>query len=162
MKYLEEYLPGETRIIGSHTFTAEAIKAFASRYDPQAFHLDEEAARHSIFGGLCASGWHTAAIWMQTYLAWVERCRAERVAAGLPVARTGPSPGFTDLRWLLPVFPGDTITYRNEVLETRPSASRPQWGLLTVRHIGDNQHGRRAFEFVGKVFIERRPAEGTP
>lgn len=94
MGFFEDLTIGETEELGSHSFTAEEIKAFAAAYDPQAFHLDEEAGRQSHFGGLCASGWHTAAVWMGLMIAHAKRFAAEAEAAGRPVPELGPSPAF--------------------------------------------------------------------
>ena len=157
MTYLEDVPLGNKREIGRHTFTAEEIKAFAQSYDPQAFHLDEEAAKRSHFGALVASGWHTAAVCMRFLVENRRRIVAEETAAGRPVATWGPSPGFRDLKWLKPVFAGDTITYASEPFEIRPSASRPGWGLLFSRNTGVNQHGELVYSFIGSAFVERRP-----
>jgi acyl dehydratase len=158
MRFLDEIRIGERVVIGSHTFTAAAIKAFAARYDPQPFHLDEAAAARSHFGALCASGWHTAGVWMRLV---VDHRRAEseaRRARGEPVARTGVSPGFRNLKWPKPVYAGDTITYATEVIATRPLLSRPGWGLLTSRNTGTNPAGELVLSFEGAVFLEMAPA----
>lgn len=157
MSYLEDIEIGQRVELGSHTFTAEEIKAFAKLYDPQAFHLDEEAAARSLFGGLCASGWHTAATFMRFLVAYRKRTIAEETARGGPVAQWGPSPGFREMKWLKPVYAGDTITYATEAIETRPSASRPGWGLLFSRNTGTNQHGELVYSFIGSAFVQRRP-----
>lgn len=162
MPYFEDLEIGKRDEIGRHAFTAEAIKAFAARYDPQPFHLDEAAAARSHFGALCASGWHTAAMWMRLA---VERRKREAEAArarGEPVAALGPSPGFRELKWLAPVHVGDTITYWTEVVEKRPSASRPGWGLMQVRNTATNQQGRLVLSFLSTAFVERRPERASP
>lgn len=159
MTYLEDIPLGVKRELGQHTFTAEEIKAFASKYDPQPFHLDEEAAARSHFGALIASGWHTAAMCMRFLVETRVKIIAEETAAGRPVAKWGPSPGFRDLKWLKPVFVGDTITYATEPLEVRPSASRPGWGIAISRNTGTNQHGELVYSFTASVFVERKPAE---
>jgi len=156
--YYEDLVIGETVALGSHTFTADEIKAFARLYDPQPFHLDEAAARASHFGGLCASGWHTCAIWMRLLIDAVERERAAARALGLPIAERGPSPGFRDLKWLKPVYVGDTITYAARLIDTRVSASRPGWGLVTHYNSGVNQKGEPVMEFTASAFLQRRPA----
>jgi acyl dehydratase len=158
MKFFEDILVGETVEVGRHTFTAEDIKAFAARFDPQPFHLDEEAAARSHFGALCASGWHTAATWMRLMVDYQRRDDDDRRARGEAVAALGPSPGFRDLKWLKPVYAGDTIAYSTEVIETRASNSRPEWGLMTIRNIGVNQHGEPVISFVSVGFVERRVA----
>lgn len=149
---------GWHRELGKHTFSAEEIKRFASRYDPQRFHMDEEAAKLSNFGALCASGWHTAAVCMRMIVDSTKRLTAEMMARGEKVARTGPSPGFTDLKWLKPVYVGDTITFTSEVIEKRASESRPGWGVIKTRFAGHNQNGAPVYQFDGVVFVERRSA----
>ncbi|TIX94549.1 MAG: dehydratase, partial [Mesorhizobium sp.] len=107
----EFFCIGVTVTLGSHTFEPEAIKAFARKYDPQIFHLDEEAAKKTVFGGLCASGWHTAATWMKLNLeTGVEAGGVRWVGAG-PAPEFGPSPGFKNLKWLKPVYAGETVTF---------------------------------------------------
>jgi acyl dehydratase len=132
-------LVGITQEIGSHRFTAEEIIGFARLYDPQPFHVDPEAARHSQFGALCASGWHTIAQWM-----------ALNIAAGMAVAddvaEVGPSPGFRNLKWLHPVYAGDTIAYARTILSVRPTASRPGWSVFVIRAEGRNQAGEPVVE----------------
>lgn len=157
MKYLEDLKPGERIELGSHTFTADEIKHFARRYDPQPFHLDEDAAKRSHFGALCASGWHTALIWMRLFSVH-EQAELKTLLAAGDGAATGPSPGFRDLKWLKPVYAGDTISYAWEVIATRVSQSRPRWGLLTMRNTGANQRGEPVLSFTSTLFVERRPS----
>jgi len=157
MNYFDELRIGDTFVLGSHVFTAEEIKAFAARFDPQAFHVDEEAAVRSHFGGLCASGWHSASVWMRLMVDYRRRFDDERRARGEPAVELGASPGFRDLKWLRPVYAGDTIAYDSEVVELRPSKSRPDWGLLSLRNTGANQNGELVLSFVSTVFIQRRP-----
>jgi acyl dehydratase len=156
MQFFEDIRIGQKSEIGRHTFTAEEIKRFAARYDPQPFHLDEAAATHSHFGALCASGWHTAAVCMRMLVARKDRVVAELEARGEPVATWGPSPGFRELKWVKPVYVGDTITYASEPIEKRELKSRPGWGLLFSRNTGTNQHGELVYSFIGSAFIERR------
>lgn len=155
--YLEDYEVGQKAEIGRWLFTAEDIIGFAQKYDPQPFHLSEEAGLAGPFKGLAASGWHTCAIWMKLMIAFQVRTAKERMAAGLPVGRAGPSPGFTDLKWRTPVMAGDTLTYFAEALETRASASRPGWGLVKALNTAFNQRGEEAFRFTSTVFVETRP-----
>ncbi|BAT59220.1 bifunctional aldehyde dehydrogenase/enoyl-CoA hydratase [Variibacter gotjawalensis] len=157
MYYLEDIVIGAKRETGRHTFTADEIKTFAKAYDPQRFHVDEKEAENSHFGALCASGWHTAAFCMRFLVEDRKRMVAEAKAAGVKIAQWGPSPGVRELKWIKPVYVGDTITYHTEALETRPSGSRPGWGLLTVRHTGTNQHGDIVYSVIGSAFVERRP-----
>jgi acyl dehydratase len=156
MKYFEDVQVGDTDDVGRHTFNAEEIKSFARRFDPQLFHLDEAAAEASHFGALCASGWHTAVVWMRLMVDH-RRAMAEAARArGEPVAAMGPALGFRELKWLKPVYVGDTIAYKTEVIETRPSNSRPDSGLMTIRSTGANQNGEPVISFVSTTFVERR------
>jgi acyl dehydratase len=155
MKFWDDIAVGDKSELGHFTFTADNIKAFARRFDPQAFHLDEEAAARSHFGALCASGWHTASIWMRLMIDHQRSEDAARRARREPVAALGPSPGFRDLKWLKPVYVGDTITYATEVIEKRPSASRPEWGLIRIYNSGTNQNGEVVISFVSVAFVER-------
>lgn len=158
MPYFEEMKIGDRRDLGTFTFTPENIKAFAEKFDPQPFHLDEEAGRKSPFGGLAASGWHVAAAWMKLTVANFKREAEARAARGEPEVLGGPSPGFEDLKWIKPVLAGDTLTYGSEVSALRLSESRPQWGLAEFRNTGVNQRGELVFSFTGKAFVPRRPA----
>jgi acyl dehydratase len=155
--YFEDQKVGAMAAIGAHTFTRESIIAFALLYDPQPFHLSEEAARASIFGGLIASGWHTASVCMRLMIDWRDRIRAERAALGEPLPQLGLSPGFRDMRWAAPVRAGDTIVYSTRIEQLRET-KRPQWGVVTSRNIGVNQHGVEAFAFTSAVLWRRRPA----
>ncbi|MGN6409919.1 MAG: MaoC family dehydratase [Nitrobacter sp.] len=156
MRYLEDMDVGERRDLGSFTFTAERIKAFAAQFDPQPFHLDEEEGRKSLFGGLSASGWHISSVWMKLAVADGLREAAEAAARGEKPAMWGPSPGFRDLRWIKPVLAGDTVSYASEVESLRASRSRPEWGVLQVRNTGTNQRGELVFSFLASVFVARR------
>ncbi|WP_084044262.1 acyl dehydratase [Ensifer sp. WSM1721] len=151
MTLAELYEAGRKIVIGSLTFAAEDIIRFARDFDPQPFHLDEEGAKQSLFGGLCASGWHTSAGWMQCFVRfWADEAR--RLAAeGLHAPKLGPSPGFRELKWLKPVYAGDTITYAVTLLEARIVASRPGWRINTILCEGENQHGEAVIRFESKV-----------
>lgn len=155
--YLEDLIAGEIDELGSYTFRSDDIIRFAKAFDPQRFHVDPVAAKDSLFGALCASGWHTASAWMKQMIAYRDRVRTEALARGERPARLGPSPGFTDMKWLKPVYAGDTITYRSTVTGKRVSSSRPGWGMVTHHNTGVNQHGEEVFSFEGAVFWERRP-----
>jgi acyl dehydratase len=157
MKFFEEVRVGDSYELGRYAFGAEDIKAFAQRFDPQLFHVDEEAAAQSHFGALCASGWHTAAIWMRLMIDYRRRFIEAAQARGEPVAGMGPALGFRELKWLKPVYVGDTVAYRSEVIESRVSESRPGFGLLTIRSIGVNQNGDTVISFLSTTFVERRP-----
>jgi acyl dehydratase len=150
--YWEDVEIGARRDLGSYTFTEEEIIRFGRKYDPQSFHVDPEAAKHSIFGGLIASGWHTAAVWMK--LAIAER---ERSAGTAPLLRAGVSPGFEDMKWLKPVRPGMTIRFSSEITGKKELASRPELGLVFSRNKGHDENGDLVFRFTGKGFVQRRP-----
>jgi acyl dehydratase len=156
MKYFDDIEVGDRMTIGGHTFAADEIKAFARQYDPQPFHVDEAAAAGSHFGALCASGWHTAAMWMRLRILYGRQDDAERAARGEPNATLGPSPGFRDLKWPKPVYAGDTIDYASEVVDKRVSNSRPGWGLIHIRNTGTNQKGELVLSFISTAFVERR------
>ncbi len=156
MRFFEDMEVGQRREIGSFTFTAEAIKAFAVQFDPQRFHLDEEEGRKSLFGGLAASGWHVGSVCMKLLVADAQAEAREAAARGEEVAVWGPSPGFRDLRWLKPVLAGDTISFASEIISKRTSESRPQWGILQARHTGTNQRGEPVYSLVATAFVPRR------
>jgi acyl dehydratase len=157
MNYLEDIRVGDVYEIGRHTFSAEEIKSFARRFDPQHFHVDEEAAKTSHFGALCASGWHTALAWMRLMVAYRRREVEAARARGEPVAGIGLALGFRELKWLKPVYVNDTIDYRSEVIETRVSRSRPGLGLMTIHSTGVNQSGETVISLLSTTFVERRP-----
>jgi acyl dehydratase len=146
---------GRREELGSYTFTPEAIIRFARDFDPQPFHLDEAAGQASHFGGLVASGWHTAACWMRSLIAHRARMNAVLAEDGLPPPRFGPSPGFRNLRWLKPVRAGDTLAFGSTVADKRVSLSRPGWGLVFSHNTGHNQHGELVFSFAGSAFWGR-------
>ena len=161
MWHFEEVEIGSRREFGSFTFTADEIKRFAGKYDPQRFHLSEEEGRNSLFGGLAASGWHVASVCMRLMVVSMQRLAKEAVARGETVAVGGPSPGFRELRWIKPVMAGDTITYVSEVESLRASDSRPEWGIVQIRNTGTNQRGEVVFSYLGTGFVPRRNA-GAP
>jgi acyl dehydratase len=156
MKFFEDIKVGDRAEVGRHTFTADEIKKFATKFDPQPFHLDEAAAAKSNFGALCASGWHTASVWMRLMVEHNKREDAAQRAHGEPAAALGPSPGFRELKWLKPVYVGDTITYATEIVETRASNSRPGWGLMSFKNTGVNQNNEPVISFISVAFVERR------
>ncbi|MGL4322716.1 MAG: MaoC family dehydratase [Beijerinckiaceae bacterium] len=154
--FFEDAVVGSRLDLGTHVFTRESIIHFASHYDPQRFHLSDEGARETHFGKLCASGWHTGAVWMRKMIDTQQRLDAEAAARGETAARGGGSPGFKNLRWLAPVFVDDTIHYFSTLTDKRISASRPEWGLLFHFNEGINQDGKMVFSFEGCAFRERR------
>jgi acyl dehydratase len=156
MRFFEDIAVGQRRELGSFTFTAERIKTFAAQFDPQPFHLDEEAARASPFGGLAASGWHVGSVCMKLLVADGQQQAREAAARGEPVAIWGPSPGFRELRWIMPVLAADVIHFASEVAAKRSSEKRPQWGILQARNTGTNQRGEVVFSFLATAFVPRR------
>lgn len=145
--YWEDFASGETVEIGRHTFAEAEMIEFARQFDPQPFHTDPEAAKDSFFDGLIASGWHTCAVAMRLM---VQQYIGQSASAG--------SPGVENIRWLAPVRPGDTITYRRVILESRPSVSKPHLGLLRTRTEASNQRGEIVMTMEGWGLFRRRPA----
>jgi len=158
MRFFEDIEIGRRRDVGSFTFTADGIKKFAAQFDPQTFHLDEEAGRKSPFGGLAASGWHVGSVCMKLLVADGQRLIKEALARGEKIAVWGPSPGFRELRWIKPVLAGDTISYASEVESLRSSEKRPEWGIAQVRNTGTNQRGELVFSVLATAFVPRRNA----
>ncbi|MHC5233041.1 MaoC family dehydratase [Brucella sp. LJL56] len=156
MSFLEENL-GQNLVIGSYTFTAEEIIDFARKYDPQPFHLDAEAAKKSVFGGLCASGWHTTAVFMKLNVASIVEATKEALKRGETPPTFGPSPGFENLKWSKPVYAGDTITYKRVVHAIRPLASRPGWSMLTMTTSAHNQNGEEVLSFDNAAMVKLPP-----
>lgn len=152
---LDDYLGvGIVRELGTHLFEAEAIKEFARKFDPQLFHVDEAAAARSVLGGLCASGWHTAAVWMRLSVdAGMAPSEIAWDGPG-PQPAFGPSPGFRNLRWLKPVYAGETIRFTRTVLNHRALASRPGWLVLTVRGEAFDSTGDKVLEFDSGVMVK--------
>ena len=146
-RYLEDYAVGQKFGSGRLTVEKDQIKSFAAQFDPQPFHLDEAAARDSIFQGLAASGWHTAAMSMRLLV------EGELKPAGGIIGL-----GFQEFRWPRPVRPGDELRVESEVLEVRPSKSRPDQGLINVRTTTLNQRGEAVQVTVGTLIVPRRPA----
>jgi acyl dehydratase len=154
--FFEDRRIGETVDLGRHTFGRDEIIAFARQFDPQPFHLDEEAAKASLFGALCASGWHTAAIFIRAVVTTRMRVNGAARARGERVAIYGPSPGFRNLRWLKPVYVGDTIEFRARLAEKIDLKSRPERGLLANQIQGRNQKGEIVFLNTAQMLAERR------
>jgi acyl dehydratase len=143
---LEDLHVGRSFTSASHAMSVEEIKAFARQYDPQPFHLDESAAQDSFFGELVASGWHTAAVTMRLL-----------VGGGLPLAGGVIGAG-GELSWPGPTRPGDVLTVYTEITEIKPSRSRPDRGMVTMRSETRNQHGEIAQILVARLVVPRRPA----
>lgn len=147
MQYFEDIEVGRKVSFGSYTVTREEVLEFARKYDPQPFHLDDEAAAKTHFGRLSASGWHTCAMVMAMV---VENMKAHR-QAGLG------SPGVDELRWLKPVFPGDTLRCETELFEKTPSRSRPEMGSFRSRLTVFNQDDVPVMSFISIGLIATRP-----
>jgi acyl dehydratase len=147
MIYFEDLEVGAETYFGSYDVTREEVLEFARKYDPQPFHLSDEAAAKTHFGRLAASGWHTAAMTM----AVIARHVVEQEQAGLG------SPGIDELRWKKPVFPGDTLHVRGRILEKTPSRSRPEMGSFRTETNVTNQDEQLVMSFTSIVLIRRRP-----
>jgi len=147
MRYLEDFSPGQKFASGRLRVERERIKSFAAEFDPQPFHLDEDAARNSLFGGLAASGWHTAALTMRLL-----------VESDLKPAGGILGAGFDEFRWPRPVRPGDELHVESEVLEVRASKSRPGQGVIKVKTTTLNQNGEAVQISIGNLIVPRRPS----
>lgn len=155
-QFFEDVEIGDDALLGSHLFEAEAIIAFARKYDPQPFHVDPIAASSSLFGGLSASGWHTCAVWMRLIVDYRRRITEQQIAGGAALAKIGPSPGVKSLKWPRPVLAGDTVTYRTRLAGKVDLKSRPEWGLWLSTNEGHNQRGELVLSFTGQALAERR------
>jgi len=144
--YLEDFAVGQIYRTGRLRIEAERIKAFASEFDPQPFHLDETAARETMFRGLAASGWHTAAITMRLLI------DGELEPAGGIIGG-----GCDEFRWPRPVRPGDELRVESEVIEVRPSKSRPDQGMVRVRNTTLNQNNEPVQVMIANLVVPRRP-----
>ncbi|MGQ0741371.1 MAG: MaoC family dehydratase [Alphaproteobacteria bacterium] len=150
--FIEDVPLNVKTVLGTYTFTEDAIMHYARRYDPQPFHIDREAAARSHYGGIIASGWHTAAVWMKLMVAHMQR--------HLPPQSSDLSfisPGFRELRWFKPVRPGMTLTYSTETVAKLPWPKRPEFGLLESRNEARDENGEVMMSFVGRVLIPRKP-----
>jgi acyl dehydratase len=144
--YFEDFEPGQVFELGTHDVSEAEIVEFARQWDPQPFHVDPDAARESVFGGLIASGWHTGSLWMRMY-----------VGSMLEGAAGMGSPGIEELRWLAPVRPGDTLRGRLTVLDTTPSERRPDRGTVRIRGEMLNQDGVVVMTMTSRGHFGRRP-----
>ncbi|MBX3654114.1 MAG: MaoC family dehydratase [Ramlibacter sp.] len=141
----EDLVPGTTRELGSVTTTAEAMIAFAQQFDPQSFHVDEKAGQESIFGGLCASGWFTCSVAMRLL---VDNLFKYSSYMG--------SPGTESIKWLKPVYPGDTLSLRFTVLDSRPLRRRSDVGMVHATYDLFNQEGAKVLEVENYIMLGRR------
>jgi acyl dehydratase len=146
-RYLEDFAVGQVYGSGRLRIERERIKSFATEFDPQPYHLDEDAAQASFFAGLAASGWHTAAATMRLMV------EGELQPAGGIIGL-----GFEDFRWPRPVRPGDELRVESEVLDVRPSKSRPEQGLVKLRNTTFNQNSEAVQITVGSLLVPRKPA----
>ena len=144
--YWEDLQVGQVRQLGQIKPTREDIIAFAKQFDPQPFHLDDEAAKASVFGALCASGWHTCALAMRLM-----------VTEFLCHTSSMGSPGLENIKWLKPVFPDDELRLQTSVLETKPMAKRPDIGMTRNLWEMFNQHGDKVLHMEGWGMFRRRP-----
>lgn len=147
-RYFEDYIPGDVHELGTRTVTEAEIIDFAKQFDPQYFHVDPEKAKASRFGGIIASGWHTASLVMRVY---VDQYLSH--VAGMA------SPGVDEIRWPNPVRPGDTLSVRVTVLEARPSRTKPDRGIVRARVEAFNQRGEAVMSMIGLSIFGRRPKE---
>ncbi len=147
MLYWEDMEIGSERTFGTYAVTREEVLEFAQKYDPQPFHLSDDAAAKTHFGRIAASGWHTAAMTMRVI---VDALTKE------PQAGLG-SPGVDDLRWLRPVYPGDTLTMRGMIIDKTPSRSKPELGSIRTQTTVTNQDGIDVMRFISIVLMQRRP-----
>ena len=147
MRWFDDIQVGDVARFGAYLVTREEVIAFAAKYDPQPFHLSEEAAAATHFGRLAASGWHTCAMMM----AMLVEHMTDNAQASLG------SPGMDELRWLRPVFPGDTLRVETEVLEARPSASRPEMGIIKSRMIVFNQDDVAVLTMIANGLVATQP-----
>ena len=154
--FFEDRQVGETFDLGRHTFGKDSIIAFARDWDPQPFHLDETAAKASLFGALSASGWHTACLYIRNLVGARQSASAHALAQGLALATYGPSPGFKNLHWPRPVYAGDTVEYRARLADKIDLKSRPNRGLLILNSQGRNQKGEIVFGITSQILCERR------
>ena len=149
--YLEDLQVGDRFESNTVSVTEHDIIAFARAFDPQPFHLDVEAAKQSVFGGLVASGWHTAAMTMKLF-----------VTGGLRLAGGSVGLGVDELRWPLPVRAGDTLRLQTEIMEIRPSRSKPDRGIIRICNVTTNQKGEVVQTFFASVLVRRRTADKIP
>jgi len=147
MIYFEDLEIGAETLFGTYEVTREEVIEFAQKYDPQPFHLSDEAAAKTHFGRIAASGWHTTAMTM----AVIARYVVADEQAGLG------SPGIDELRWLKPVYPGDTLTVRGKIIDKTPSRSKPEIGSFRTQTIVSNQDGVDVMRFTSIVLMRRRP-----
>jgi acyl dehydratase len=151
MRYFEDFAVGEESVFGHYDVTREEVLEFARKYDPQPFHLSDEAAAKTHFGRLAASGWHTCAMTMAVIARHVITDRQASLG----------SPGIDELRWLKPVYPGDRLTVRGRIVELIPSRSKPHIGVMRGDTTVTNQDEVEVMRFTSIVMLQRRPVEAV-
>ncbi|TXR47432.1 MaoC family dehydratase [Phyllobacterium endophyticum] len=151
-EWIEEFI-GVERDLGTYSFTADEIVKFATKYDPQRFHVDPEAARKSNFGALCASGWHTTSVWMRLNVEDMKSVVKAAMARGEKPPQFGPSPGFENLKWLKPVYAGNTIRFTRTIKNVRALKSRPGWSMMQMCSAAYNQRDEKVLEFDSAALI---------
>lgn len=147
-QHFEDFVVGSRVNLGQTTITTDAIIEFASEFDPQPFHLDEEAAKRSMLGGLAASGWHMASLMMRMI---VDGILLRSASLG--------APSVSDLNWIKPVYPGTILSFQGTILEKRASKSRPEMGFVTWYFEGISQKGEKHIEFTAPIMFKRRALE---
>jgi acyl dehydratase len=145
--YFEDFHPGQEIDLGQRTVSEEEIIAFATQFDPQPFHIDKEAAAHSIYGGVIASGWHTCSMMMRMVVDGI-----------LCTESSMGSPGLDGIRWLQPVRAGDTLSLRYVTKEVKASNSKPDRGVVWSTWVATNQHGETVCTIDGMAMMRRKPA----
>jgi len=146
IRYFEDFVVGQTIPVGTRTVTEEEIIVFARQFDPQPFHIDQEAAAKSMFGGIIASGWHTCSMIMRLM---VDGFLKESTSLG--------SPGVDEVRWIKPVRGGDTLSVTTTILDVKPSGTRPDRGVVWTEWRASNQHGELVATIKGMGMFGRRP-----
>jgi acyl dehydratase len=149
--YMEEIALNVRVALGSYAFTRENMLAYALKFDPVGFHIDDDAGKASVYGAMTAAGLHTACGWMTCFVASNTRARAALEQQGKVLPDIGPSPGFKNMRWLEPVFAGDVVSYFTTPAQSRALRSRPGWGMVSGFNEGVNQDGDLVFSFESAV-----------
>jgi acyl dehydratase len=156
MLWFDDIKTGTVVDLGAHEFKAEEIVGFAMKFDPQPFHVSEAAGKASHFGGLAASGWHSAAVWQMLFTRYRNSLRADAAQRGEAIPPEALLPGVSDLRWQKPVLAGDTLAYRVIIGDTTIHTTDPGWGVVVAVADGTNQRGELAFRMTARWFVKVR------